>query len=133
MDRRIFSYFAIAAKFATKKRNGRAFYLGAIGVRADGALVISTNHASHTLCASGHAEARLARKLDFGASEVYVVRLRKLDDEFGMARPCLDCQRVLRAKGVKKCYFSISPREFGMMDLTKGIDRYYPIRNISGS
>lgn len=97
-------------------------YLGAVGIRADGAIVTATNKAVRVPTPNGHvpdrawnthAEARLCRKLDAGAI-VLVARVRS--DGWAMARPCPGCLRLLRGRRVARVYFTIGPDEYGVID-----------------
>lgn len=99
----------------TDRKSYKHFFLGAVGVRADGASVTSTNVRTMLRCEDAHAEARLCRKLDVG-STVYVARVAKSGD-WAMSRPCSSCERTLRLKGVKKVYYTIGPNEFGCIIL----------------
>lgn len=97
------------------RKSYKHFFLGAIGIRADGASVSATNVRTMLRCGDAHAEARLSRKLDVG-SIVYVARAAKNGD-WAMSRPCPLCERALRNKGVKKVYYTIGPNEFGCIIL----------------
>lgn len=124
--RRIVAFFEAAAQAAVSKEDVRSFLIGAIGRRADGAMVRSLNgptpHKNRTI----HAEYKLSKKLDAGAT-VYIVRVRKDTGEFAMARPCDNCLKVLRSKFVKKIYYSISPSEYGIIDPANGNEKIYNI------
>lgn len=109
-----YKYFRLAKQIALKGNN-RHYWLGAIGIRSDGAMVASNNIPNRCPEFYAHAEARLVRKLDWG-SIVYVVRVRK-DGTFGLARPCKHCQMAMRLRGVKRCYYSINNNEFGVIKL----------------
>jgi hypothetical protein len=95
------------------------YHVMAMGMRRDGTIVYSSNGAAvfppaeKLVVKVAHAEQRIARKLDKGA-DVYVVRLTR-HKELAMARPCPSCHTVLRAKGVRRVYYSIAPREFGVL------------------
>lgn len=114
MNRSIFSYLQVAAKVATKGAP-RDFYLGAVGIRSDGTLVFSCNLPSQLPTPAAHAEARLARKLDQN-STVYVARVLRNGD-FAMSRPCVSCMSALKAKHVKRIFYTIAPNEWGRIDL----------------
>lgn len=116
MKRKIFSYFEIAAATAVSKSDRRAFVLGAIGIRRDGAMVKALNSPTEAPNRQVHAEKRLCSKLDHGA-EVYVCRIRLDTLNFGMARPCDACMKALIHRNVKKIYYTITPNEFGIIDL----------------
>jgi len=64
-------------------------------------------------CPSQHAEARLARKLDYG-SVVYVSRTLKNGD-VALAKPCARCYAILRGKGVRKVFYTINESEYGVI------------------
>lgn len=115
MNRKIFNYFKIAAKLSRKKKNKRYFYLGAIGIRSDGVMVKSANGPTPEPHPESHAEVRMAKKLDVG-STVYVARVVATGD-FAMAKPCRNCERYLKNKGVKTVYYTIANNEFGRLIL----------------
>lgn len=120
-------YLNIAARYA-KRDDERSYHLGALGVRADGAIVLSRNGPlpleskangrymrtpqayAHLLA---HAEHRLCRKLNAG-SVVYVARL-KAEGEWAMARPCRACGARLTARGVRRVYYTIAPNDYGCL------------------
>ena len=108
-----------AASFAIKgyesELDRRQFFIGAVGIRSDGARVKSRNSASDIISPHLHAEARLLRKLDFGAV-VYVARVKR-DGEWGCARPCRSCRAQLRTKGVNTVYYTIANGEYGVLHL----------------
>lgn len=127
MNNKIFNYFEIAARAAVSKDDRRWFLLGAVGIRDDGTLVKSFNGSTEYPKREVHAEFRLSRKLDYGAT-VYVARVRMdttiapdgtkiLTPTFGMSRPCQPCMRALHAKRVKRIYYTISKNEFGIINL----------------
>jgi tRNA(Arg) A34 adenosine deaminase TadA len=111
-------YFRLARKTALKgdtREASRQYRLGAVGVRSDGAIVTSSNIPHRTPEPQAHAEARLAKKLDWDAT-VYVVRIQS-DGRLTTARPCKKCQNAMRLRGVKRCYFSVSENEYGVLEL----------------
>jgi cytidine deaminase len=111
-------YFRLARQTAVKgdaKDAQRQFRLGAVGIRSDGTIVTSCNLPARCPDKNAHAEARLVKKLDWDAV-VYVVRIRS-DGSLAMARPCRACQSAMRLKGVRRCYYSISDTEHGVMNL----------------
>jgi len=127
---KVTEYFEKAREAALAKRNDfRNFYVGAVGIRSDGAVVSATNGPAvlnekekskgrkHSF-PQAHAEYRLCRKLDVGAI-VFVYRVKRGSKKVGKARPCEDCQRVLRAVGVSKVYYTINEFEYGVMYLNK--------------
>lgn len=108
-------YLKQAALVATRGSKLRHYLVGAVGVRRDGAVVQSYNGTGRDKCPSGHAEARLCRKLDTGAV-VYVARVGRGNGKMAMARPCAGCERALRLKGVSRVVYSICDREYGVME-----------------
>ncbi len=116
MSRSVFGYLELAAKAALDGKS-RGFRHGAVGLRRDGATVISTNLPTQKPERTTHAEHRLCRKLDWG-STVYVSRTL-LDGSLAMSRPCGSCMMAMRAKGVKRVYYSIGPGEYGVIDVGK--------------
>ena len=92
--------FAIKAA----KRSVSSRRIGASARRSDGVIVSSHNGRGRTPIPHGHAEVRLARKLDVGA-RVIVIRLKK-DGSLAMARPCANCERRLRLAGVGVIWYS---------------------------
>lgn len=93
----------------------RVYFIGAVGVRDDGAVVSARNESSHVPMASAHAEARLSKRLDHGAT-VYVARVvgvRAGKTHLSMAKPCYTCMRSLLSRKVSKIYYSIGPNEYG--------------------
>lgn len=94
--------------------------LVAMGVRKDGAVVFSCNGHSffpprqRLIIKMAHAEQRLARKLDRGA-EVFVARIKR-DGSFGLSAPCSSCRRLLKSRGVSRCFYTISNQDYGVID-----------------
>ena len=109
-------YFELAARAATLKDDLRTHKIGAAGVRSDGVLVLASNGPVKTkrLIPGGHAEVRLCRKMDKHGT-VYVVRVAP--SGYGLARPCPTCQRALRSRRVTRVYYTITPNEYGVLDL----------------
>jgi len=108
-----FDYLRMAASVASRRQDGRSFLLGAVGRRADGALVRASNGPAPVPMPCAHAEARLARKLDVGA-EVWVARVTA-SGEMAMAKPCADCQRTLRRAGVRRVTYSAGEGKRGVL------------------
>lgn len=132
MRKEIFNYFERAGKLTAAQKRGRAFLIGAVAVRYDGAIVSAINSASEIPNRLLHAEYRLAKKLDVG-STVYVARVRLLDGEFGLSRPCWDCEKILKSKGVRKIFYTIDHEGgYGVMNLETGKE-YEVKRKMSSS
>ena len=105
-----------AADYSLKQDN-RSFWIGALGIRNDGAIVKSRNGSNDSISPELHAEFRLSKKLDVGA-EVYVARLRRDTLDWAMARPCRMCRHILKSKGVSVVYYTICENEYGVLDLS---------------
>jgi deoxycytidylate deaminase len=90
--------------------------LGAAGIRSDGVIVVSFNGAPKEPEWTAHSESRLCKKLTPN-SVVAVVRVLA-NGEPAMAKPCPNCERCLQRVGVKKVYYSIGPKEFGVLSLS---------------
>jgi tRNA(Arg) A34 adenosine deaminase TadA len=129
----------LAAKYSlSNTKDERHFLLGAVGVRKDGRIVHARNDAIldtynrdkpcrfnvYKRFPECHAENRLTRKLDFGAT-VYVARVRRGDGMLAMARPCVCCSAVLRAFRVKKVFYTIDPIKYGVWLPNEDIDIIY--------
>lgn len=120
-------YLHMAACHAAKGHPGRRAFVGAIGIRDDGTIVKSHNgRADVTRCGGlmdvgtviatrNHAEARLVRKAGHG-STVFVGRVRRDTGAMVLARPCKNCYNILKNHGVKKCYYTISDHEYGVIE-----------------
>ena len=92
------------------KRNYR---LGAVGIRTDGVIVASSNITTRQPQKEAHAEYRVCQKLDVG-STIYVVRIGEFN-RLRLARPCRDCQLMMKNGGIKKVYYSINENEYGVI------------------
>lgn len=107
-------YLFLAGSYAkTEREEPKAYRFGGIGVRADGAVVKSRNGSGLGPVPEHHCEARLCRKLTPG-STVYVARVSRAGD-WALARPCANCERLLRNRGVARCYYTIAPDEYGVL------------------
>ena len=115
MNRQIWNFFEMAGKIAVAKEDERAFKLGVVAVRKDGVMVFTSNSVSQEPNRRAHAEWRAAGKIDYG-STVYVARVRLLNGEFALAKPCFACEKVLRSRKVKRIYYTISHNEYGVLD-----------------
>lgn len=109
-------YLNLAGDVGEMKKDRRAFYLGAVGVRSDGVIVASYNAPSKDPEPHAHAEARLVRKLD-KFSTVYVARITKGTKKWALAKPCEDCMRALIRAHVCKIFYTICVDEYGVIYL----------------
>jgi hypothetical protein len=129
----------LAAKYApSNEKDGRVYFLGAVGIRDDGRIVHARNSAVldtetkkkwseqnvYKRFPGSHAEVRLTKKLGFGAT-IYVARVARGSGELAMARPCECCQSVIKAFRVKKVYYTISHNQWGIWDPVRDTDTYY--------
>jgi deoxycytidylate deaminase len=64
-----------------------------------------------------HAEARICRKIDVGAT-VAVVRVGA-NGEWANSKPCKNCAKCMQRMGVKRVYYSIGPDEYAVMILSR--------------
>jgi tRNA(Arg) A34 adenosine deaminase TadA len=112
-------YFDLAKNIAVSTKNNdiRTFLIGAIGIREDGIIVSSRNISSRDRCKHAHAETRLVKKLGKN-SYVFVARVTRIGN-IGLAKPCINCEIALRNKGVKKVYYTIDNKNFGILDLSE--------------
>lgn len=110
---RLEKFFNIAREKAMTGDTIRKYRLGAVGIRSDGVIVTSRNISTRVPEPEAHAERRLVRKLDTG-SIVYVVRALS-NGSLTMARPCVRCRKAMQARGVKRCYYSVSDNEYGVI------------------
>ena len=114
MKKEIFTYLTIAGKIALHGEY-RNFYLGAVAVRGDGAIVKAYNTKSKVPNPAAHAEFKLCKKIDVGCT-VYVARVNR-DGRPAMAKPGPSCMQILKNSRVSRVYYTIGPNEFGRIDL----------------
>lgn len=100
----------------------RAFFLGAVAVREDQAIVKSANGASPGPDRTVHAEARALKKAGYGAT-VYVARVARKDGKLALARPCNNCWTAMKRAHVTKCYYTISENEYGIITFDNDTER----------
>lgn len=96
----------IAVLFTKRGASHRDYFLGAVGERGDGVVVMARNETDTRRNPLIHAEARLSNKLGMCAPLVVVVRVSKGDGSLNIAKPCADCERVLRRQKVKKVLYT---------------------------
>jgi len=114
MSARDWRMLMLAAGVGARRADARAFRLGAVGLRADGVLVVAANGPATEPAPTAHAEARLSRKLGRGG-EAWVARIKR-DGSLAMARPCRSCSSRLRASGARRVCYSIGPGEYGVIE-----------------
>lgn len=113
----IWSFFHEASSFSIKNIDERTFFIGALAKRKDGAIVIARNNCNKVPMPMAHAEARLSKKIDL-KSIVFVCRTSKIYDtpHFALAKPCASCYTILKNKGVKRVYYTISENQYDYFD-----------------
>lgn len=84
----------------------RHFLFSCVAVRKDGAIVVNPNIRTMMPMVEAHAESRILRKCDRGAT-LYIVRINR-QGNWAMSRPCAQCASLIRNKGVRKVYYSVS-------------------------
>jgi len=123
------NFLLLAAKIALppNQYDKRAYWLGCIGIRNDGTRVYSRNGAvyststfSYKLIPDSHAEGRILRKLDT-ESIIYIARVSRKDHSLAMSKPCGMCRTRIRAKGVKKVYYTINQNCYGVWNVYKNL------------
>ena len=116
-DKKMLTMAAAAAiEVGNRVPDTRTFLLGAVGARNDGVIVSTRNAAALDIGPDHHAEARLCRKMTPG-STVWVARVLRRDGSWAMAKPCQSCEIRLRSVGVARVVYTISPDEWGVLDL----------------
>lgn len=115
--RKIQQLLKLAANAATGngKNDCRQYLIGAIAIRVDGAVVSARNISNNRKSQRCHAEARVLRKSG-NCATVFVARVSRRDGSIQMAKPCIRCQSELRNRKIKKCYYTISNNEYGVMN-----------------
>lgn len=98
------------------KIDKRKYLLGTVGLRNDGIFVKSKNIAATNFTPRHHAETRLIKKLTPG-SIVWIARVTRENGHWAMSRPCSNCEKRLRSVGVKRIVYTISPGEWGIINV----------------
>ena len=52
----------------------------------------------------------------FQGKDILVVRINRSGD-LANSKPCNNCQRLMKLKGIRRCYYSIGPNQLGLMSL----------------
>lgn len=117
---RILRTFAALIDFSKVDDYKSQYLVMAMAIRKDGVIVYSSNGATTVPAQDrlkvkvAHAEQRISRKIDTGA-EVYVARLFRTG-EWALSKPCKSCETMLRARGVRRVYYTIAEHEYGVLD-----------------
>lgn len=117
MKRKVWRNLKIAGLVAQRKDDHRNYLLGVFAIRSDGTGVTASNGPARNKTREVHAEYRICKKLDYEAV-VYVARV-KADGSFGNAKPCKACRKALKSKRVKRVYYTISSKKYGVLLLDK--------------
>lgn len=130
----IVNYLQLAAQAAMPSNDFdmREFWLGCVGIRTDGAIIISRNNSAFTtdvgdafrIVPFSHAEIRALRKLNWG-SIMFVARVMRSNREYGMSRPCPTCQIFIKSKGIKKVFYTINKFSYGKWEVKTDTDMVY--------
>jgi len=96
------------SRAASRKIN---FRHGCAALRYDGTIVTAYNEMAMEPQWKAHAEARICRKIDVAAI-VAVVRV-SASGHWANSKPCDNCMRCMRRRGVQRVLYSIGPDEFG--------------------
>jgi len=125
-------YFNLCRKIAINK-DGRNYWIGAIGIRNDGVMVCArnlivfgSNRAEFQKIPSSHAEQRVMAKMDY-SGVLYVVRVSKVDNIFLNSRPCKLCQPSIIQHKVRKVYYTAGGNMFGVWNLQKNTEILYKL------
>lgn len=129
-------YQASCLAFPKKHTDERFFWIGAVGVRNDGAIVKSTNIAVNMSfkrnkdffekVPNTHAEGRVLRKLGTDGI-IYVARVSREDGKLVMARPCKMCANRCFGRNVKKVFYTIDESHYGIFFPKSQKDTIYRI------
>lgn len=70
------------------------------------------NHSMHAEIACMH---RIPKDVISG-SDIFVVRVG-IDNEFLLSKPCSYCEKVMRFKKIRRCFYTINNEEIGKIEL----------------
>lgn len=98
----------IAIKGKVKKKH---HYLGCIAQREDGSFVYSTNSRAINKSPSVHAEIKVLKKA--GKNCILWIARVMADGSWGMAKPCENCQKLIKKYKVKRVYYTIGENKYG--------------------
>jgi deoxycytidylate deaminase len=127
LPKRIRKFFSMACEQA-KNSSYPTFKHGSILVK--GGAIVSTGYNKGNYCAFAsrfkahkgistlHAEMASILGVDKSVTDnavVYVVRINR-HGQMNNSRPCPMCEAAMRFVGIKKCFYSISETEYGVMN-----------------
>lgn len=111
---KMFNLAREVAKSGDCKEAERTYRLGAVSQRKDGVIVAASNISVRNKCPQAHAEHRVTQKSNHG-STIYVVRIGA-NEEFRLAKPCKSCRQTMKLRGIRRCYYTISDSEWGVIN-----------------
>jgi deoxycytidylate deaminase len=114
----MFNKLEIVAAFARGGDKNKNYLLMAMAERSDGAVVISPNALTKIPMYAAHAEARVLKKADANCI-LYVARVLRETGDWAISKPCPRCQALIRARHVKKVYYTIEPNKYGVWNVKK--------------
>jgi hypothetical protein len=108
-------YLELATRIAkgTLDQDKNSFFCG-VAERSDGAIVVSTNVRNREQIHATHCENRLLKKCDVG-SIIWLVRVLR-DGTWANAKPCIQCQTLLKNKRVKKIFYTIDKDTYAVWE-----------------
>lgn len=107
-------YLDLAVRIAKGGSEDRNYMIGCVGVRTDGAVVVAYNSWTKEPEHAAHAEFKTIKKSNTG-TVLYVGRCLR-SGVWACAKPCIKCQILIRNKGIKRVYYTISDRTYGVWD-----------------
>ena len=119
----------LTAKLASTKYNPtKRYQMACIARRTDGTIVSSINHSQPHRQWSHHAEARVLRKCDIGAT-LYIARVLKRDRNlWALSSPCSRCRKLIEHKHIKEVYYTIAPNEYGCWKPQENVEIKHKIK-----
>lgn len=119
----------------TTDDDNRNFWLGAVGIRHDSAIVHSRNGSiscdrsfkRHEKLPSLHAEGRLIRKIGTFGKAIFVSRISRLDGSFAMALPCRMCSTIIISRNIEKVYYTVNNFQYGIWQVKKDQHKIFNI------
>jgi tRNA(Arg) A34 adenosine deaminase TadA len=110
------NYLDLATRIAKANASrDKHFSFGCVSIREDGAIIVASNIRTRDPIVSAHAESRAIRKSGYGAT-LYVVRIDRRG-QWGLARPCVECQSLIRNHNVRRVYYSVSPETYAVWNV----------------
>ena len=91
------------------------FLFGAVCLRKDGAVVVSSNIRTTDPSVNAHAESRILRKAGHGA----ILWLARVDrhGKWAMSKPCPNCSTLIVNRNVKRVYYTVEDNVYAVWDV----------------